>query len=73
MLIERRYLIYINYVYRSGVQVSKWYYGYLRVRQNKSLIITIYYYLLILDLITQWSIILKRLDQKVNSINNKYV
>ena len=52
MLIERQYLIYINYVYWSGVQVSKWYYGYLRVRQNKSLIITIYYYLLILDLTT---------------------
>ena len=42
MLIERQYLICINYVYWSGVQVSKWYYGYLRVRQNKSLIITIY-------------------------------
>ena len=51
MLIERQYLICINYVYWSGVQVSKWYYGYLRVRQNKSLIITIYYYLLILNLI----------------------
>jgi hypothetical protein len=43
MLIERQYLICINYVYWSGVQVSKWYYGYLGVRQNKSLIITIYY------------------------------
>lgn len=73
MLIERQYLICINYVYWSGVQVSKWYYGYLRVRQNKSLIITIYYYLLILDLITQWSIILKSLDIKVNNIKNKCV
>jgi len=53
--------------------VSKWYYGYLRVRQNKSLIITIYYNLLILYLITQWSIILKRLDIKVNNIKNKCV
>jgi hypothetical protein len=73
MLIERQYLICINYVYWSGVQVSKWYYGYLRVRQNKSLIITIYYYLLILYLITQWSIILKSLDIKVNNIKNKCV
>ena len=41
MLIERQYLICKNYVYWSGVQVSKGCYGYLRVRQNKSLILTI--------------------------------
>jgi hypothetical protein len=32
MLIERQYLICINYVYWSGVQVSKGCYGYLGVR-----------------------------------------
>jgi len=41
MLIERQYLICENYVYWSGVQVSNRCYGYLRVRQNKYLIITI--------------------------------
>jgi hypothetical protein len=43
MLIERQYLICINYVYWSGVQVSKWCYGYLEVRPNKFLIVTIFY------------------------------
>jgi len=43
MLIERQYLIHRDYVYWSGVQVSKGYYRYLGVRQNKSLIRTIYY------------------------------
>lgn len=58
MLIERQYLVF-NYVYWSGVQVSNWYYGYLGVRQNKSLIRTIYYSLLILNLICP--ILLKKL------------
>jgi len=51
--------------------VSNWYYGYLGVRQNKSLIGTIFYYLLILDLIDHGSILLKRLGYKVNKSNNK--
>ena len=39
MLIERQYFNFIlNCLYWSGVQVSNWYYGYLEVRQNKSLI-----------------------------------
>jgi len=42
MLIERQYLICINYVYWSGVQVSNWCYGYLGVRDNKYLILTTY-------------------------------
>jgi hypothetical protein len=54
MLIERQYLICKNYVYWSGVQVSNWYYGYLGVRENKSLIVTTYYYLLVLNLVTLW-------------------
>ena len=67
MLIERQYLICRNYLYWSGVQVSKWGYGYLEVRPNKFLIVTICY--LILSLITQGSIIFKRLDS--SKVNNK--
>jgi len=52
--------------------VSKWYYGYLRVRQNKSLIITIYFNLLILDLIAHGPIISK-VRYNINNIQNKYV
>ena len=65
MLIERQYLICINYVYWSGVQVSKWYYGYLGVRQNKSLIITIYHKFINTESNNhQWSILLKKVRLK---------
>ena len=50
---------FLNYLYWSGVQVSNWYYGYLGVRQNKSLIRTTYYSLLILNLIQPKKILLK--------------